>query len=252
MLYMDQQHQNSEINYKAIRKQELEETKSRLIDKMSRYKRMSRVYLFMGCFLIVASVLCYYVFSYSKTVSLILLGYGLMTLFAPSIMSNPEAETKIAQIENEIDLLSLEDTSSEMRAEKLFKYHQLELKKYYDQTLRHSSWIFLTGLLCIVCGFVFIGITLYLIFNTRTIEFNEKILLGVIGTISTLLANFIGAIYLKMYSETVKSLTEFHNRLVITHHLHFGNFLNAKISDQQLREKTLSELILKIVENKVQ
>ncbi|MFH6998770.1 hypothetical protein ACHRVZ_12610 [Flavobacterium sp. FlaQc-57] len=238
------------LDYKVYRKQELEETKERLLGRLRRQKKLSRFSMLTGIFIIIATIAMYYISDFSRMYFVIMIGYAIIILSFPFINSNPEAETQIQQVQNELDLLEIEDSSIEMRAEKLFKYHQLELKKYYDQTLRHSSWIFLTGLFCIICGFAFIGTTLYLIFNNKSIEFNEKILLGSIGTLSTLLSNFIGAIYLKMYSETLKSLTEFHNRLVITHHLHFGNYLTSKITDKVLREKTLSDLTLKIAENK--
>jgi len=49
-----------------------------------------------------------------------------------------------------------------------------------------------------------------------------------------------------MHAETVKSLTGFHNRLVLTHYLHFGNFLLAKIENQELREKSLAQMALNL------
>jgi hypothetical protein len=41
-----------------------------------------------------------------------------------------------------------------------------------------------------------------------------------------------------MFSRTLQSLTDFHGRLVETHHLHFGNFLAANIEDAQQRDAT--------------
>jgi len=238
------------LSYKIARRAELQETKDRLIARMLRQKRMAKLSFFLGAFLVIAMIAMYFFMEVSKTIYLMMTAYATLILSFPFITSNRESEIQVQQIQSELDLLELDDSSLEKRSEKLFKYHQLELKKYYDQTLRHSSWIFLTGLFCIIVGFAFVGATLYLIFNNKSIEFNEKILLASVGTLSTLLSNFIGAIYLKMYSETVKSLTEFHNRLVITHHLHFGNYLTSQISDVQLREKTLSEITLKIVDFK--
>lgn len=101
-------------------------------------------------------------------------------------------------------------------------------------------------------GFIIVGATIYLLVNlNQKFNFNEKLLLGIIGTISTILSNLVGGIYLKMYSETVKSLTEFHHRLVVTHHLHFSNFLISKITDKELREKTLMDLVIKIAEKQI-
>ena len=156
-----------------------------------------------------------------------------------------DVDTRLISIQNEIDLLNIDFTSLEIRAEKLFKSHQTELERYYNQTLQHSSWIFIAGIVCIGIGFIIVIITLSSVRNIA--EMNERIVTGAVGFLSTLVSNLIGAIYLKMYSETVKSLTEFHNRLVKTHFLHFANFLAAKIKDDSLREKTLGELALEIV-----
>jgi hypothetical protein len=177
---------------------------------------------------------------------LIALVYGftfLLTPFAiPTIL-----DTEAQDLENELDLLAIAetptDTSREQRAEKLFKLHQFELKRYYDQTLRHSAWIFLVGISSIAVGFAIIGSTIYLVAVGLTGKgLSEQIVIAAIGAVGGVLSNFIAVIYLRMHSETIKSLAEFHNRLVVTHHLHFANFLTSKIQDQPLREKTLGEM----------
>lgn len=43
-----------------------------------------------------------------------------------------------------------------------------------------------------------------------------------------------------MFTETVKSISGFHDRLVITHHLHFANVLAAKVGTEELRDRTLA------------
>ena len=44
--------------------------------------------------------------------------------------------------------------------------------------------------------------------------------------------NNVGAPFLKMYAGTSQMLNEFHGRLVLTHHLHFANYLASKVTDQ--------------------
>lgn len=177
--------------------------------------------------------------------------FGLGFLIISYIFPSSETAIKIQDIENELDLLSISEASIEQRAEKLFKLHQFELKKYYDQTLRQSSWIFVGGFACIVIGFTIIGITFYLVFsNSSSKELSEKIILASLGAIGAILSNFIAIIYIKMYSNTVNSLTEFHNRLVMTHHLHFVNFVISKIKDQTLREKTIAEIATNIAKKR--
>jgi hypothetical protein len=150
-----------------------------------------------------------------------------------------DLEIEIRDILNEIDLEKIEVTSTEARAEKLFKLHQYELEKYYNQNLRQGNQVFIAGLLFISIGFMIIGFSLYLI--TRENASNSEIV-AILGAIGTILSNFIAAIYLKMFSETIKSATSFHNRLVATHNLMFGNYLTSKIKNVDLKEKTLSDI----------
>ena len=155
-------------------------------------------------------------------------------------------ENQIKEISNEVELQEIDTSSIELRAEKLFKNHQFELKRYYDQTLRHSSWVFLTGIGCIIIGILFAAVTFYFVLGGKA---SENQLTAMVGISSALFSNFIGVVYLRMYSQTAKALTEFHNRLVGTHNLHFSNFLSAKITEKNLREKTLSEISLKLASN---
>jgi hypothetical protein len=52
----------------------------------------------------------------------------------------------------------------------------------------------------------------------------------------------MAAIYIKMFSETAKTSTQFHNRLVNTHSLMFSNLISSKISEKLLRENTYSKI----------
>lgn len=157
-----------------------------------------------------------------------------------------ECITELQEIENELDLLSISHLSLEERSEKLFKHHHLELKRYYDENLKQSSWIFVVGIVCILIGFAIIGITLYFLIANSSNELENKIIVASVGAIGAILSNFIAVIYLKMHSEAVKSLTEFHNRFVNTHHFYFSNFLLSKIQNEDKREDALVELALKI------
>ncbi len=153
---------------------------------------------------------------------------------------------ELQEIENELDLLSISHSSLEERSEKLFKHHHLELKRYYDENLKQSSWIFVVGIVCILIGFAIIGITLYFLIANSSNELENKIIVASVGAIGAILSNFIAVIYLKMHSETVKALTEFHNRFVNTHHFYFSNFLLSKIKNEDKREDAFVELALKI------
>lgn len=153
-------------------------------------------------------------------------------------------DNRIDGIVNELDLLTLPYKSIEERAETLFKGHQLELKKYYDQTRRQSLWILVVGVICIFVGFIIIGGTAYVLFFVQTgIGTEEKIVTAATGLVGAILTNFIGAIYITMYKGAIETLTKFHEKLVTTHHLHFGNFLAAKIKKDTDREATLQKVV---------
>ncbi len=176
-------------------------------------------------------------------VLIIFVGFGALLL---SYVYKPtrEVDTEIEDILNELDLLNIEVAPREQRAEKLFKVHQFELKKYYDLTLAQSRWIFYVGVLCIVAGFVIIGFTgwgLYYFIEAGK-KLKEGLLIGATGLLSTILVEFIGKVFIDMYKKTIESLGEFHKRLVATHHLHFANFLVAKIANETAREKVLADI----------
>lgn len=141
---------------------------------------------------------------------------------------------EIRRIEVELELGQLDINSNEKRAEKLFKLHQLEVEKYYSRTLYHTSYIFWIGCTCLALGFLFIFIFVFFKMDNTTIS--------VIGISSGFFSNFIGAFYFKMYSESIKSVNEFHSRLVNTHHLHFANLLANKISNLNKREETFEKM----------
>ena len=225
------------------RKQTLIYNLEKLRKRLKSSNLLDRFSLALGVLLVILSPTAYFIFRQDSSLVSVFFIYGIMMLLVPILYPVREIEIEIRDVENELDLLSISEDSIEERAEKQFKLHQLELKKYYDQTLRHSSWIFIVGLVCLFLGVAIIGITLYLVFsNSVANELSEKIILASLGAVGAILSNFIGIIYIKMYSETIKSLTEFHNRLVSTHYLHFGNFLIGKITDKTLREKTLAEI----------
>lgn len=186
-------------------------------------------------------------FDTSDVVTLSCISFFLSTAFGINVR---QARQDVDDILGEIDLKNIALDEREKRAQKLFQLHQRELKRYYDQSLNQGLWIFLAGIICLILGFVVIGITLYEVFS-NSISNNDKIVIGVVGAVSGMLINFIAAIYMRMFGDTVKSATEFHNRLVATHHLHFGNFLISKIDDNKLRDTALAEVSRAIAKERV-
>lgn len=166
---------------------------------------------------------------------------GLATL-PVAFVNIHELDAQARDISNEIDLRGIEENNLEARAQKLFQLHSFELKRYYDQALRQGRSIYYVGVGCIVLGFGVIVAAFVLVAASPKASFDEKILIAALSAVGGVLANFIGVIYLRMFSETVQAVTGFHQRLVVTHHLHFANFLVAKIDDRTLREDALATM----------
>jgi hypothetical protein len=183
------------------------------------------------------------------TIAIIFIG-AILTAYG-IIFQGRELDNKIQGIKLELDLERVDVKPMEERSERLFQRHQIELKRYYDQILNQNAWVFFTGLVCIAFGFAIIGSTVYFVFikppsSLDQIDLSVKIVAACLGAVGGILSNFIAFIYLNMFSKTLSSLTKFHNRLVATHYLHFGNFLVSKIEDVDLREKTLAAIASKL------
>jgi hypothetical protein len=236
---------------KAVRKAVLQKRIDGYQNRRRRNWRTRRwLQIVGGLFLITSLVLSRFLDKLGGPYHLYLLPVGVLIavgFWASSFAFTPyEFELEIRQTEDELDLVDTPASKEEQSAQKLFKLHQLELNKYYDQTLKQSRWIFFAGLFCLFLGFGVIGITLWIIqdVNNKNVQ-----IAAILGGIAGILSNFIGAVYLKMHSETIKSLTEFHNRLVNTHYLHFGNFLLAKIETEKLREESLAKMAVNLSTN---
>ncbi len=242
------------VNESTDRKSVLENRRSELKNIMAKKKRYNGKYILMAIICFIIAVILFWLSPQlfkadplmAQIPSIGFLFYSIMFGSFPILRVSSENVIEIQEIENELDLLSISHSSLEERSEKLFKHHHLELKRYYDENLKQSSWIFVVGIACILIGFAIIGITLYFLIANSSNELENKIIVASVGAIGAILSNFIAVIYLKMHSEAVKSLTEFHNRFVNTHHFYFSNFLLSKIQNEDKREDALVELALKI------
>jgi hypothetical protein len=151
---------------------------------------------------------------------------------------------EIYRKEASLDLRSVLN-KDEQNAYKLFQLNSSELKRYYDQALRQRGLVFILGILCISGGFIVVGVTIYVLVNSLAhATIGEKLIIGGLGAIAGILANFIAVIFLRMFESIVTSMVKFHNRLVFTNYIYFGNLLLARVSDPKLRAETLSKLAL--------
>ena len=146
--------------------------------------------------------------------------------------------------------LLTDNDDSEARAEKLFLKHQFELKRYYDETLRQSAMLSYLGVLCMTGGFVVIGVAFYLIAHEDQPD-TQQIMIATLAAAGGVLANFVAVLYLAMHARTVRALTGFHQRLVGTHHVHFGNLLASRVDDG-VSSKVLSEMAVALASERAE
>lgn len=167
----------------------------------------------------------------------IILGAILLFIKNPKIMVKEE---QVLEINDEIELLEIlkkfDKRNTEIYAEIRFRKYEKEMKRYHDINLISFKILLPIGITIIFFG---IGI----IIGSIILFFVEKDKLSIIiGPISGILTNFVGAIFIKMYTETVKSSLKFHNKLVNSSSKFFSNVLISKIKNQDLQDKTLSEV----------
>jgi hypothetical protein len=201
---------------------------------------------------IIISLIMLIVYFFSgKSVSALVIGifYFCVSIIYPLLRISDPITNEIDSLESELSLNLTGVEAKEERAERLFKAHDVGLRRYYDQALSQTKVIFIIGIFCILVGFGFIAASFYIIYEKdSSTNINEKILIGVLGTASGVLTNFVAVIYMKIYSETTKSFTSFHYKLVSSNHLHFVNFLISKIEDKNVLNDTLRDISSKITE----
>lgn len=154
-------------------------------------------------------------------------------------------ESGVQDLDFEIDLEQVEVLSHERRAEKIVRINNLQLRRYYDLNIGQNVWVFGLGLTCIVLGIAIVGAAFYLVLWVAQDQ-ESQLIIAVMGSVSSILINFVAAIFLRMHSGASASLGDFHSRLVETNQLLMGNLLASRIGDDETRWKTLAELALQV------
>ena len=132
-----------------------------------------------------------------------------------------------------------------LRAEKMFRMNQKELMRYYDVNLAQTKFLSGLGIMMIIFGLLIVGVALYMYTSFET----DKILL-IIGSLSGIVVDFIGAIFIKMYNKNIEAAVKFHAKFAESNNLLLANSIANKIEDGQLRENTLAEISKNIVFSK--
>lgn len=94
----------------------------------------------------------------------------------------------------------------------------------------------------IIFGIVIVVVSLVMYVYTDA----DKTLLTV-GNISGILINFVGAVFIRMYTHNVEAAVKFHAKFAESNNLLLANSIANKIEDEKLREETLSEIAKDII-----
>ncbi|HEU4906140.1 MAG TPA: hypothetical protein VFT19_08510 [Solirubrobacterales bacterium] len=124
----------------------------------------------------------------------------------------------------------------------LFLKNEVELKRYYDQALRQSSFVFVLGVVCVLAGLAVVVGAGKIVYSTDDLDKTAQVVVGALGVAGGLLSGFVAQVYLGLHRGTVSSMTDFHTRFVLTHHMLFANVLVARIGDERLRDDALSDV----------
>jgi hypothetical protein len=243
------QEQNGAFNDKALETR-LNEARTNLYqEKIGR-----RMFLFLAACSAIAGVV--YALLPSKSDSLwpsfvagfVAIFFGVLT----ASLNQGGAIAEIKDLEDEISLRQLQTADREEKAHKLLRIQQGQLFRYFDLVFQQSKGIYWIGVGSMALGFVIIGWAMYVVssgIGRSPNDFStiyEKGVVAVIGAIAGILTNYIGTIYLKMFSEIVQSVNGSVKALTISTNLNFANVLVANIDDQKLREEALKELATSI------
>lgn len=129
-----------------------------------------------------------------------------------------------------------------LRAEKMFRMNQKELMRYYDMNLAQTKFLSGLGIMMIIFGILIVTASLYMYTSLES----DKVLL-LVGSLSGIVVDFIGAIFIKMYTKNIEAAVKFHAKFAESNNLLLANSIANKIDDDKIRENTLSEMSKNII-----
>lgn len=152
-------------------------------------------------------------------------------------------EARLLDLTFERDVLYLEPTNSEIRADKLLRMNQQQLRRYYEMNLQQNAWVFIVGLACLSLGIGVIIGTFYMV-NTARDHVTEQAIIAAVGGVGSILTNFVAAVYLKIHAASARSVSEFHATLVRMQQVFLANLIAASVSPDTHRSETFAKLSL--------
>jgi hypothetical protein len=166
------------------------------------------------------------------------------TVAAQNRVEKNSLHEKQEDLEFQIDLGDDSVGPAERRAEKTLWRNDRRLQRYYDVNLKQNVGLFSIGIFCMVAGVIIAITTGAIAVSQEKIE--SKVIIAVLGAVSSVLTNYVAAIYLKMHASAAANLGRFHSRLVDTHQVLFGDLIASRIETKKTREQTLSKMAVNL------
>ena len=142
----------------------------------------------------------------------------------------------------EKEFSEIDPQKRELRAEKMFRMNQKELMRYYDMNLTQTKFLSVLGIMMIIFGMLIVAASIYMYMSLGA----DKALLFV-GSLSGIVVDFIGAVFIKMYTKNIEAAVKFHAKFAESNNLLLANSIANKIVDDKIREDTLSEISKNII-----
>lgn len=179
--------------------------------------------------------------------------FGLSTIISfavfVSCFFNYKESKKIEKLDEEArreerELSEIDPEKRVLRAEKMFRVNQKELMRYYDMNLAQTKFLSVLGIMMIIVGALIVTASLYIYTSS---SHADKVVLFV-GSLSGVVVDFIGAVFIKMYTKTIEAAVKFHAKFAESNNLLLANSIANKIDDDKMREETLSEISKMLIE----
>lgn len=168
-------------------------------------------------------------------------------LVAISCLFDWKTAKKVEKLEEEarreeLEFAEIDFNKRALRAEKMFKMNQKELMRYYDMNLAQTKFLSVLGIVMIILG-IFIVVASFVIY----VYTNADRMLLLVGNLSGILIDFVGAVFIRMYTQNVEAAVRFHAKFAESNNLLLAHSIANKIEDGKLREETLSEIAKEII-----
>lgn len=155
-----------------------------------------------------------------------------------------QLEQKQKDIDFYIFLAEVKSLGEEANSRMLLFDKDDRINGYFDSNQKRTISLFILGVILLIIGLILIFAVLILTLN-EDID-NVKI---ISGFVTGVLIDFIGAIFIGMYNKTLESTLTLSNLINENRKANFSAYITTKISDEKIKNKTLSKLAVSIFDN---